>query len=58
MQPFMFVVGVVFTVSLVLRVVFARRIDLGLTRGRRRIGWGVVVALFLANWGYVIIYVG
>ena len=58
MQPFMFAVGVLFAVSLVLRVIFARRISIALTKKQRRIVWGVVAALFLADWGYVIIYVG
>jgi hypothetical protein len=58
MQPFMFIAGIMVIASLLLRVAFARRINFGLTARQRRLaGWGVI-GLLLANWIYVILYVG
>jgi len=40
------------------RVLLARSVRISLTDRERRIAWIVVFVLFLANWGYVIKYVG
>ena len=48
----------VFAGAVVLRVLFARKIDVRLTRTERRCTWGLAVTVFVANWAYVILYVG
>ncbi len=57
-QPFMFVAGGVFILITVLRVGFARRIEWETSTGARRLARGIVLAAFLVNWGYVIVFVG
>ncbi len=39
---------------LVLRVGFARRVEIVATRRTRIVGWAALAVLFLANWAYVI----
>lgn len=58
MQPFMFVAAVVLTASLLLRLLPARRVHVEMARRTRRIVRGSVLAAFLANWVYVILFVG
>jgi hypothetical protein len=57
-QPLVMAAAAIGAVVLGLRVIFARRISLELTRLQRRIGWGVIAALFAANWAYIILVVG
>jgi len=57
-QPFMFVAGVLFALITVLRVGFARRIEWEMSPAARRVALGLVAAAFLANWWYVIVFLG
>ena len=57
-QPLVMLVAAVWTALLGLRVIFARRISLELTRLQRRIAWGVLLAALAANWVYIILVVG
>ena len=56
MNPFLFTAAGIALVLFVLKVGFARELDLGLSRGGRRVAWGIVTALFLASWVWVIVY--
>ncbi len=40
------------------RVIFARGVRISLTRTERSAAWVLAAVLFLANWAYVILYVG
>ena len=57
-NPFLFSALAVFCLATVVRIVFARavRIHLGPTQGR--VLWSLLAAAFLANWLYLILYVG
>ena len=57
-QPLALSVAAGVFLTLVLRVIFARRIQFDLTRTQRRIVWGIAAGLLLVNWAYVIVYVG
>ena len=57
MQPFVFAAAVIFTAALLLRVLSARRVHVEMSTTARRIAWSLVLAAFLANWAYVILYV-
>lgn len=57
-NPLVFCVGVLLAVSLLARAIFARRIELKLTPGERRLAWATGAALLLANWVYVIARTG
>ncbi len=54
----MVVAGMVLTAALVVRVAVARRVRIVMTESQRRVVWGGVAAMFLANWVYVILFVG
>jgi len=54
----MFVAGVLFALITVLRVGFARRIEWEMSPAARRVALGLVAAAFLANWWYVIVFLG
>ena len=58
MNPLLLVAGVVVTAVLVLRIGFGRRVVLSLSEEGRRQLWLWGGALFLANWLYVITWVG
>jgi hypothetical protein len=47
-----------FFAATAIRVIFARGVRISLTRAERSAAWIVAVVLFLANWAYVILYVG
>lgn len=47
-----------FFAATVIRVIFARGVQISLTRAERSVAWIVAVALFFVNWAYVILYVG
>ena len=56
-NPFLFsVLGLFFAVT-GFRLFFARRLKVHLARTERMIAFVLVVALFLLNWAYVIVYV-
>ncbi len=57
-QPFLFIVGVLFVGATVLRVAFARRVAVETSPLGRGAVAGAVIAAFLANWAYVIWFVG
>jgi len=54
----MFSIGAVFLVITVTRIFFARAVHVSFTRNERRIAWVLAVVFLLANWAYVIAYVG
>ena len=58
MQPFVFAAAVILAAALLLRVLAARRVHVEMSTTARRVAWGLVLAAFLANWVYVILYVG
>jgi hypothetical protein len=47
-----------FFAAAAVRIIFARGVRISLTRTERSAAWIVAVVLFLANWAYVILYVG
>lgn len=57
-NPFLFTVLGLFFAATGLRLGFARRVKVQLTRAERTIALVLVVGLFLLNWAYVIVYVG
>ena len=57
-NPFLFSFLGLFFLATLLRIIFARRLRIQLTNTQRRIVWVLVVAVFLVNWLYVILYVG
>ena len=57
-QPFMLVCGGIGVLMLLFRLSFAKRIHLVESPVPRRIMWGLVTALFLVNWVYIIVFVG
>jgi len=57
-NPMVFLIAVVAGLMLAMRVLFARSVKLELTCTERRVAWGIAVAAFLANWAYLIVYVG
>ncbi len=57
-QPFMFTAGVVWLAAILFQVAFARRVRLAVPPSARKLLWGLLAALFLANWLYVIRCVG
>jgi hypothetical protein len=57
-NPMVFSLAVAAAVLLGMRLLFARAVKLDLTRAERRIAWVLVIAILLANWAYVIAYVG
>ncbi len=56
-NPLLFSVFALFFIATAMRVFFARAVRIRLTRTERIIAWIVAVALFFANWAYVIVYV-
>lgn len=57
-NPLLYSLLVVFFSATAIRVIFARSVRINLTSTERLITWILVFALFLANWAYVIFYVG
>ncbi len=57
-NPLLFATSLIFAALILFRFTFARSVRLELTHLQRRVGWPLAAALLLANWVYVIIYVG
>jgi hypothetical protein len=57
-NPLLFSVLGLFFAATVVRVIFVRSVRISLTGTERLIAWVLAFALFLANWAYVILYVG
>lgn len=57
-NPLLFTAALIFAALILFRFTFARSVRLELTRLQRRAAWPLAAALLLANWVYVIIYVG
>ena len=57
-NPLLFAVLGSFLMWLVVRVVFAREVHINMTAVEQRIAWLLAVGLILANWAYVIAYIG
>ena len=57
-NPLLFSVLGLFFAATAVRVIFARSVRISLTGTERLIAWILVFALFLANWIYIIFYVG
>ncbi len=57
-NPFVLGVGLVFLAVMAGRLLLARTPRLELSTKEKRILWGALLVLFLANWAYVIVYVG
>lgn len=57
-NPLLYSVLALFFAVIVIRIIFARSVRISLTGTERSVTWILAVALFLANWAYVIFYVG
>jgi len=57
-NPLVFTAASIYVVVLMVRVCFARAIRVRLTPAERRAAWVLAAAALLANWAYVIAYVG
>ena len=57
-NPLLYSVLALFVIIVAVRVVLARAVRITLTRAERRAAWILAMALFFANWAYVILYVG
>lgn len=53
-NPLVFTGGIVLLILATLQVGFARRVELRMSTGVRRVVWTVAVLLFIGNWAYVI----
>jgi hypothetical protein len=57
-NPLLFTVLTIFFTSVVFHILFARSVRIHLTKTERRITWTLSFILLLANWVYVILFVG
>jgi len=57
-NPLLYSVLALFAVVVAIRLVLARSVRVSLSRTERRAAWILAMALFFANWAYVILYVG
>ena len=57
-NPLLFSVLAIFSAAVLGRIVFARAVRIRLSPKGRVIAWLLAVALCLANWAYVVIYIG
>ncbi|MHC4559308.1 MAG: DUF2752 domain-containing protein [Planctomycetota bacterium] len=57
-NPLLYSVFVIFFAATAVRVISARSVRISLTSTERSFAWILAVALFFANWAYVIFYVG
>ena len=57
-NPLLFSALGLFAAVTAVRIFFARGIKINLTKKERMLAWIVAIVLFLANWAYVILYVG
>jgi len=56
-NPLLFTFLGLFILATAMRIFFARAVKIRLTRTERIIAWILALALFFANWAYVIVYV-
>jgi hypothetical protein len=57
-NPLLFTILALFCAAVAVRIIWAHRLCISLTRTERSIAWIAAGALFVANWIYVIFYVG
>ncbi len=57
-NPFLFLLLLFLTVVVAIRVVAGRRIEWNFSRSERRVVWIALVVVFVANWAYVIAFIG
>ena len=57
-NPLLFAVLSILVILLSIRLISARTLRLAMTRAERRVAWAVCTILLLANWAYVIRFVG
>ena len=57
-NPLLYSILALFLAGAVMRVFFAQRLRIQLTRAERAIAWIVAFAIFVCNWAYVILRVG
>lgn len=57
-NPLLFTALAVVAAALAARLAFGRAVRLELTRAEKYVLWAVILAAALANWAYVIVYVG
>ena len=57
-NPLLYSVLALFAIIVIMRVILARAVRISLTRAERRAAWILALALFFANWAYVVLYVG
>lgn len=57
-NPLVFSIGIIFIIDLLFKFIFARKIKITLTKKEKKAVWIIGIILLLANWAYVIFYVG
>jgi hypothetical protein len=57
-NPLLFSALAIFFAVVLTQMLFARTVRIRLSRRERKIAWLLAIALFSANWVYVILYVG
>ncbi len=57
-NPLVFSIGIIFMIDLLFKFIFARKIKITLTKKEKKSAWIIGIILLLANWAYVIFYVG
>ena len=57
-NPLVFSIGIIVIIDLLFKFIFARSIKISFKKRGRKIAWLVAIVLFLANWAYVILYIG
>ena len=56
-NPLVFSIGIIVVIHLIIKLFFARKIKISLTKKERKFAWLLAIVIFLANWAYVILYV-
>jgi len=56
-NPLLFSLLAFSLIFLIMRVLFARTVQIILTPSERKLGWFLALILFIANWAYIIFYV-
>jgi len=57
-NPLVFSIGIIVIIDLLFRFIFARKIKITLTKKEKKNTWIIGIILLLANWAYIIFYVG
>jgi len=57
-NPLLFSLMGVFFILTILRIFFGKKLKIKLEHGERTLAWIAAVALLIANWVYIILYVG